>query len=507
MICKSCDMKNDTTWYFCRKCGTFLLAEDFEDKKCLLEPEEKVKRIIENLKHNPHYKIVWDDTVDLYTKKVEKFKSILQIKDLGVDEDFPLYDKINEFLDVCYKPEFQIAFVGTIKTGKSTLINSFLGRNYASMAVTPETAALTKFRSSEKDYISVTFYDKNEWKELWTSRTSAADAFMKEYDALNADAQRDRWIGHKPITKSLANSEIEDELSIWSSSKRAEHYFVKEIEVGISTLPENFPKQIVFVDTPGLSDPVAYRSEITKKYIKKANAVFVCVDAQKVQKSEIETISSVFSFSSHNKNKVHIIATHWDKLNDPEADWKEQKEWLEKQLVGKGFFDTHEMAKSNILHSAAHVFNLCRDYSQLSSKETKPLRQLAIAFDIDPIEIRDSLNELMELSNIEEIGNIISEKLVKNYVSLLYKDIEKNYFDIIFDLKRYASQTSDDLNKVIDASNEKIEKLRIIETKEKKSYDEVLKCKKQLEAALKTVDMNTKKRLEIILPKLEKMAK
>ena len=231
------------------------------------------------------------------------------------------------------------------------------------------------------------------------------------------------------------------------------------------------------------------------------------MDAQKVQKSEIETISSVFSFSSHNKNKVHIIATHWDKLNNPEADWKEQKEWLEKQLVGKGFFDTHEMAKSNILHSAAHVFNLCRDYSQLSSKETKPLRQLAIAFDIDPIEIRDSLNELMELSNIEEIGNIISEKLVKNYVSLLYKDIEKNYFDIIFDLKRYASQTSDDLNKVIDASNEKIEKLRIIETKEKKSYDEVLKCKKQLEAALKTVDMNTKKRLEIILPKLEKMAK
>ena len=178
--------------------------------------------------------------------------------------------------------------------------------------------------------IRIQFYSKKEWKALWDSRTSGADAFMKEYNELNADSQRDKWVGHEIVYKELSNNEIEKELSVWSSSKSAEHYFVKEIEVGISSLSDDFPKQIVFVDTPGLSDPVAYRSEITKQYIRKANAVFVCVDAQKVQKNEVETISSVFSFSAHNKSKVHIIATHWDKLNKPEMDWKEQKKWMKK---------------------------------------------------------------------------------------------------------------------------------------------------------------------------------
>ena len=284
-------------------------------------------RIIENLDKMPHSRIVWNDIVDLYTKKVEKYKALMDLPEL--QENGSISEKMMDFLDLCTKPEFQIAFVGTIKTGKSTLINSLLGHNYASMAVTPETAALTKFRSSPKDYVRVTFYTSGEWEQLWASRTSGADAFMKEYNELNAEQCKNKWVNHAPVYKEIANNEIEEELSVWSSSRSAEHYFVKEIEVGISSLSENFPKQVVFVDTPGLSDPVAYRSEITRQYIRKANAVFVCVDAQKVQKDEIETISSVFSFSSHNKNKVHIIATHWDKLNKPFEDWNVQKKWLE----------------------------------------------------------------------------------------------------------------------------------------------------------------------------------
>ena len=141
-------------------------------------------------------------------------------------------------LDLCTKPEFQIAFVGTIKTGKSTLINSLLGHNYASMAVTPETAALTKFRSSPKDYVRVTFYTSGEWEQLWASRTSGADAFMKEYNELNAEQCKNKWVNHAPVYKEIANNEIEEELSVWSSSRSAEHYFVKEIEVGISSLSD-----------------------------------------------------------------------------------------------------------------------------------------------------------------------------------------------------------------------------------------------------------------------------
>lgn len=507
--CESCKTINAEQRIFCRGCGTFLRKDEFKNRKVYEMPEMKIMRIVENLSEVPHSPVIWSDTVDLYTRKVEKFRSLLEVQGAEGDKNEALCDKMEDFLTMCHKPEFQIAFVGTIKTGKSTLINSLLGHNYASMAVTPETAALTKFRSSPRDCITVTFYSRQEWEKLWKSRSSAADAFMKEYRALKAEAIRDEWVGHAPIYRELENDEIEHELAVWSSSKRAEHYFVKEIEVGISNLPKTFPEQVVFVDTPGLSDPVSYRSEITKQYIRKANAVFVCVDAQKVQKDEIETISSVFSFSSHNKSKVHIIATHWDKLNDPENDWKEQKEWLVKRLVGKGFFESSKMANQNIMYSAAHIYNLCRDFETLSKKEKYPLMQLALLYDINPDfqEKEDSLDRLREVTNIDNIGRVISDHLIRNYRELLNEDIGKKYKDIIFDLKRYASDTKEQMEKIIEISGADRKAIERKVEEQKKNYTEVRRCQEQLEAALASVEKGTGKRLKEITAQLDRMAK
>lgn len=504
-VCSNCNQENIESRYFCEKCGNFLNKQDFENKYVYEIPEIKIRRIMENLNYTPHNSIIWNDTIDLYTKKVEKYRALFKIPEMGAETNSVLCDKMDDFLDLCYNPDFQIAFVGTIKTGKSTLINSLLGHNYASMAVTPETAALTKFRSSIKDYVKITFYTKSEWKQLWNSRTSAADAFMNEYNELNAESQKDNWVGHKEIYKEVANNEIEKELQIWSSSKRAEHYFVKEIEVGISTLPEDFPKQVVFVDTPGLSDPVAYRSEITKQYIRKANAVFVCVDAQKVQKDEIETISSVFSFSSHNKNKVHIIATHWDKLNNPEKDWEEQKAWLEKRLFGKGFFEDKEMANKNIMHSAAHIYNLCRDFEKLSSMEMIPLMQLGLLLRIPPTpeELRSNRKKLMNLSNIDTIRDVIVKELVDNYKDLLYEDIEKKYVDIVYNLKRIAKENKEEMKQIIEVSNADIKKMEQEVEKRKKNYEEINQCREQLTTVLASVEKMTQKRLKAILSKLD----
>ncbi len=502
IACQECGKKNAASRYFCEKCGNFLQKETIQNKSVYEIPEMKIARILENLKLTPHNKIVWSDTVDLYTKKVEKFQALMDLPELKEMETANLKEKMMDFLELCYKPDFQIAFVGTIKTGKSTLINSLLGHNYASMAVTPETAALTKFRSSPRDYVEITFYNKQEWKELWASRTSAADAFMKEYKELGAEKQKKQWVGHEAIYKELANSAIESELAIWSSSKRAEHYFVKEIEVGISSLPKDFPKQVVFVDTPGLSDPVGYRSDITKQYIRKANAVFVCVDAQKVQKEEIETISSVFSFSFHNKSKVHIIATHWDKLNKPVTDWEEQKKWFEKRIVGKGFFDTVEMARTNVTYAAAHIFNLCRDYESLEEEDRITLMQFALGMKLNPLELQEHLPELKKLTNIEYIRNIVTEELAKKYQVLLSEDIEKKYWDIIYMVKRIAEEKRGETAKIIELSKASLQEMRKEIADQKMNYEEIAKCKEQLAKALKTVEKQTKKRMDSILPYL-----
>lgn len=501
LICNDCGKENSNKRYFCEKCGKLLNTDGFSNPNIYEESEFKIKRILENINLTPHNNILFNDISDVYLKKIERYQALINLPEVNADNI--IFEKIKDFIDLCSNPEFQIAFVGTIKTGKSTLINSLLGYNYASMAVTPETAALTKFRSSSKDYVKVNFYSENEWRLLWASRTTGADAFMREYNELKAETIKDKWIGHLPIYKEVTNNDIDKELSIWSSSKQPEHYFVKEIEVGISTLPDSIPKQVVFVDTPGLSDPVAYRSEITKQYIRKANAVFVCVDSQKVQKEEIETISSVFSFSSHNKEKVHIIATHWDKLNNPEVDWLEQKKWLKSRLVGKGFFDTSEMAEENIIHSAAHIYNLCRDFEKITQDENITLMQFALGMKMDINNLKCCIPEMKKKTNIKYIQTLIVEKFAKKYEKLLATDIEMKYKDIIFTINRFAKEKQHSISELIDMSQSSIKVMEDKVETQKKKYKDVRTCMEQLDTLITVIEKNTKKRLDAILSQLK----
>ena len=505
VICKKCGAENKSERYFCSNCGEFLFSELLKNKDITELPVFKLKRIMENLQYTPHVPILWNDTIDYYTKQVERFKAIYNIKDLDNNPKSAVVEKMNDFLELCRKADFQIAFVGTIKTGKSTLINALLGKNYASMAVTPETAALTKFRSSPKDYVKITFYTDNEWKALWKSVTGAAEAFKDEYKRLRADQIKDKWLNHKVIIKELTNDQIEEELAKWSSSKNAEHYFVKEIEVGISNLPFDFPKQVVFVDTPGLSDPVVYRSEITKNYIRKANAVFVCVDAQKVYKEEIDTIASVFSFSSHNKEKVHIIATHWDNLNKPVQDWEKQKNYLIQRLVGPAFFDNESIAAKNISYSSAYIYNLCREYNRLDDMEKMLVQffaaKVGLGLKKDAGEI---LSFVKDKTNIDSIYRDIRDQLINNYKIILYQDIDKIYKDIRLNLLRVSEDSKTQLEGYIAATGMSIIEQNKKVEEQKANVEEIENAKKQLKEVLQLIEIDTQKRISKIVQLLDK---
>lgn len=497
MICEKCGYEERDGAFFCRNCGKLLDPAGYSSKSVYETEEHRIMRMVENLKHHPHYDILWDDTMDLYAAKVEKFQSILRTGVLDIDQGSldDLKDKFKVFLKECRHPEFQIAFVGTIKTGKSTLINALLGHNYSSTAVTPETAALAKFRSSEKDYINVTFFSPEEWNKLWKSR-EGADSFMREYKSLGAAKEKKRWVGHDMIHCELANEAIEQELNKWSSSKSPQHFFVKEIEVGLSSLPKDFPKQVVFVDTPGLSDPVAYRSEISRQYIKQANAVFVCVEAQKMNKEELKTISAVLSFSAHNKRKVFIIATHWDTMNDPVEDWAEQRAYLVKTLAEPGFYNSVEMADANILHSSAFIHNLCRDYNTLNKASLKSLRRFAMAMDLDPYNLtKRDIEKLDDYSNIHQIRALIQDRLLKNYSELLYGDVKRQYDELFHLLHRNATDLRASYQERIDATGKDLVGILQDFEQKKKDADEIRKGRDQLKAALDAVKRRTNERI------------
>ena len=87
-----------------------------------------------------------------------------------------------------------------------------------------------------------------------------------------------KWVNHEELYIPCSDvAELRKNVKEYTSSRDYKHLFVAEVEVGVDTSIFNMPKEVVFVDTPGLKDPVKYRSDITRAYIKKADAVLIAV--------------------------------------------------------------------------------------------------------------------------------------------------------------------------------------------------------------------------------------
>lgn len=272
---------------------------------------EEIRRLIDAPIDDTQY--LWDETVRKYAIKIEQIKRVLSEKKLKDDIPRDLTEELSSFLEQCANPEFHIALVGTIKAGKSTLINALLDCELASTCVTPETAALTKFRHADEDSVEITFYNQEEWGRLWKSvqnatKKSSLTVFMEDYKNLNADAVKDEWVGcDVKKVKCDGTDAMKSEIERWTSSRSPVHYFVKEVMVNLKDF--DLPNGVVLVDTPGLDDVVDFRSDITRKYIDRANAVLMCVKSDALTGGELMTLYRVFTNARENVEKIYVIAT------------------------------------------------------------------------------------------------------------------------------------------------------------------------------------------------------
>lgn len=342
----------------------------FKDEALQRTYENRVKELkdlADSPVNNPAY--LWDGKVQRYAAAMERTKKLLQVEGISSYITAGMMKNLDTFLKKCSDAEFHIALVGAIKAGKSTLINALLGYEYASTKVTPETAALTKFKKSDNNCVKVLFYTKEEWDILWKSAEDGkADIFLEEYKTLNADEEKNNWLGIAPRTVTCnTQEELVKEITRWTSSKSPVHYFVKEVEVGLRDF--ELPKGVVLVDTPGLDDIVEYRSNITRDYIDRANAILVCVKSDALTGQEMHTIYSVFSNVRYNPEKVFLIATQLDTLNRPLENWQAQrKEWI-KHLKGKGAFGSEQLAEKNLIPVSAYLYTLLREYDTYAQDE------------------------------------------------------------------------------------------------------------------------------------------
>ena len=451
----------------------------------------------------------WNETIQQYVKNLSLSKVLLdELKD---EEYFELFkdffesinNDISTYIKKAINPNYEIAIVGAIKAGKSTLINALIGEDLASVSVTPETATLKKFKYSKENYIKVKFYTKEEWDKIWkNAKKKNATIFLEEYKELGSESIKDILIGRKEEYRKLLNiSELKKEVEKWTSSQSKEHYFVKEIEIGLNSL--NLPPQVCLVDTPGLNDIVDYRSKITRDYIDSANAILVCINARTLRNEEALTLAKVFSKARYKKEKIYILGTQIDSLNSL-VEWeKQRKSWI-KYLKDEEYFGSENLAKENILGISSLGYSVAKrnlNIDNISTLTQEDKRILSFFIDLDELfEIRlennhnekiRKTNELKEkiikASNIEKLKDIINENLLKNFNSFLLKDFlekytslkeeitsfkEKNY-KILLEKKEEFSFSSSELEKNIENVKKNIKKLEEINNEMSNKIKEV----------------------------------
>lgn len=429
----------------------------------------------------------WDETVKKYAVTMAKAKRVL--KSEGINEQITnrLFREIDTFLRRCSENEFHIALVGTIKAGKSTLINALLGHEYASTKVTPETAALTKFRKSEENYVKVSFYSTAEWNQLWESaQKSKATVFLEEYAQLGAEKEKDKWLGGNE-RKEICNSEEElaDKISSWTSSRSVAHYFVKEVEVGVKDF--DLPEGIVLVDTPGLDDVVAYRSDITRRYIDRANAVLVCVKSDALTGPEWKTISGVF-VNANRPEKVYIIATQIDTLNRPKKDWEAQREeWL-KYLRGVNGYADRKLAERNLIQVSAYLYLLLGEYNTLDKDGDKyyDLSSILIKLRTNIENISDSTQykNMIDFTNIKKLKGEIHEKFSGNYKRALIEDIEDSYLSCKDSIRETLERIKKRQEEIVQTSQCSLEEIQNKKRVYEQKCEQAERDRKELEALL-----------------------
>ena len=366
----------------CENCRKPLRAEQTVCPSCGAVQENKLWQFPPNLREelralsrtaclpleqqNPD--ITWDRRARAYANSIAKARAIARSAG-SLKPGVTLDQEIDGLLDQCRNAEFQIAVVGVLKAGKSTLLNALTGAELAATGLNSTTAALTKFRSSRQGhYVKVRFYSAEEWKQLNASaraggpgRSGEDASLLEKLDSPSVQEAASTWVGHAPVFQQFSSlPEFRAGILRWTAANSDDHLFAAEVEAGIDRALFDMPEEVVFVDTPGLHDPVKYRSQITQRYIESADAVLVAVKPDALSEESFATITTVLDHAGTKKQKVFIVGTQKDKLQRAE-DYGQLVDgaggWVE-QLVRAGRYRSRTEAQNQILTVSAYL-HLC----------------------------------------------------------------------------------------------------------------------------------------------------
>lgn len=459
--CEACGASLSEKQTVCFQCGAIqkLKVKDMPDE--IILQVNKLSQAIQKI-----VQARTEVTDHSWSEESQKYADILSAANaltgpgMSINISSALRRQIGALVKRCKTAEFQIALVGAVKAGKSMLMNALIGADLASVGVNSETAALTKFRSAPENYVEVTFYTQAKWERLKKSAQASSEmggnALLDGIQKVEKQGSKEKWIGQKPLRIPCKNMDaLRTEIQRWTSAQSEDHFLAAEVEVGIERSHFDMPQEVVFVDTPGLHDPVAYRSEITEKYIASANAVLIVVAAAALHSETLATITKAMDCVGSDKKKAYIVATQVDRCNTPEeydTILNGKGGWVD-LLTRAGRYQTRKEASSHICGTSAYL-QLCLnsflrngdlnddDYFNLETYCKKKFREkYGRSFNLENLKDNPKLvDELTSDFGISLLRNRLDRTLIQQYRELLLQDIRKNYQHCKSELQQNAKK-------------------------------------------------------------------
>lgn len=477
---------------------------------------EKLEKLDEISKVNDVENVYnWNEKVKENILKLNKVKKIFENFETENKDIVELKKKIENYMLKCTDNKLNIALVGAIKAGKSTLINALLNTDLASMNEIPETASLTKFVASSngKNYVRLKFYTENEWDVLWKSVNDsgvAGNVFLEEYNSKNAENEKSNYVNKAELYREFDNVvDLKAEVKAWTSSQSSRHYFVKEVEVGL--VDSEIPKNVVYVDTPGLDDVVEYRSNITREYLSKADAVLLCVKADSLRTDEFKTAVQVFA-NVKNVEQVYILGTQIDTANKPQENWMKQKEEWIKYLKDNAAYRSEYIASKNIIGVSSYMYTLLNKWKDGKinddSDDDWEFRGILAKFKLIPETLgNEKIEKLFEFSKIQFLRNELKKNIIANKEKYLIENLEQRYLNLKGEIVERMENIKNNQISIIEDSKKSIDEINAQKEKYNLELQKLEDEKKNKDIVIKSIKEDAKNEIDQMLNKIRNLEK
>lgn len=323
--------------------------------------------------------------------------------------------------------KLNIAVVGQVKAGKSSFLNTMLfeGRDILPKASTPKTATLTKIEYSNENTIVVEYYSPQEWKTL--EENAKLDLEIQQVQVAKEIINMVKKNGINP-QEYLEKGEAQIKFDSYNELMGELNKFVGEngiytplVKSVILKIDNPNLKEISVVDTPGLNDPIASRTDKTKQFLEMCDVVFFLSRAsQFVINSDRELLSMqlpqkgvkklVLIASKYDEGLMDVI-DDYDDLEEADIETKVKLKRESKNTFEKIIQDYEARGLSNEI---IDVIKDCKSPIFVSSMAHNMSQKEKEDYTEEEALVMQNLSEYEELtkSDLENIGNIAQVKAI-----------------------------------------------------------------------------------------------